>query len=64
MKNDLATHGHESAVSESRRYDRYLPDPFLKEDGSRIAQPSEWPTHAARIRQLASENMYGTWAEE
>ena len=64
MKNNLSAHGHESAVSESRRYDRYLPDPFLKEDGSRITQPSEWPAQAARIRQLASENMYGTWAEE
>ena len=64
MKIYLSAHGHESAVSESRRYDRYLPDPFLKEDGSRITQPSEWPAQADRIRQLASENMYGTWAEE
>ncbi len=45
-------------------YDRYLPDPFLKKDGSRITHPSEWPEQAARIRELASENMYGIWPEK
>ena len=41
--------------------DRFLPDPFLKEDGSRIQSPAEWPQQASRIRSLAEENMYGPW---
>lgn len=42
-------------------YDRFLPDPFLKQDGTRIQNPSEWPAQAAYIRELAADNMYGTW---
>ncbi len=42
-------------------YDPYLPDPFLKKDGSRVKTPSEWADQAAYIRELAAENMYGSW---
>jgi len=42
-------------------YDRFLPDPFLKKDGTRIQNPAEWPVQAAYIRELAAENMYGAW---
>ena len=39
----------------------YLPDPFLKPDGTRIASPEEWPEQAARIRALCEEHLYGAW---
>lgn len=42
-------------------YDPFLPDPFLREDGTRVKDPSEWPLQAAYIRSLAAENMYGSW---
>lgn len=39
----------------------YLPDPFLREDGSRITGAEQWPAQAAAIRKLAEEHMYGIW---
>ena len=42
-------------------YCKTLPDPFLREDGSRVAEPSQWPEQAAYIRRLAKECMYGEW---
>lgn len=41
--------------------DPFLPDPFRKADGTRVALPDEWPAQAAYIRQLAQEHMYGLW---
>ena len=38
-----------------------LPDPFLREDGTRVTEPGEWAEQAAHIRGLAEEHMYGTW---
>ena len=37
-----------------------LPDPFLKEDGTRIADKQEWPRQRARLRKLLEEHFYGT----
>ena len=42
-------------------HDRFLPNPFIKEDGTLVKSPEEWPQQAAYIRRLAEENMYGTW---
>ena len=42
-------------------YSKTLPDPFLREDGSRVAEPSQWPEQAAYIRRLAQDCLYGQW---
>lgn len=39
----------------------FLPDPFLREDGTRVSKPEEWPEQVAYIRRLAQIHMYGTW---
>lgn len=39
----------------------FLPDPFLKENGTRVTTPAEWPEQAAYIRRLAQDHMYGQW---
>ena len=39
----------------------YLPDPFMKNDGSRVDTPEAWPDQAAFIRRLAETHYYGTW---
>lgn len=39
----------------------YLPDPFIKKDGTRLQSPEEWPEQAAYIKELAQEYMYGKW---
>lgn len=39
----------------------FLPDPFLREDGTRVSKPEEWPAQAAYIRRLAQTHMYGVW---
>lgn len=39
----------------------YLPDPFLREDGSRVTSAEQWPEQAAAIRKLAEAHMYGVW---
>lgn len=42
----------------------FLPDPFLKPDGTRVTSPDEWPEQAAYIRRLCEEHLYGTWPEK
>lgn len=42
-------------------YSKTLPDPFLREDGSRVTEPSQWPEQAAYIRRLAQDCLYGQW---
>lgn len=39
----------------------FLPDPFLQENGTRLASPDLWPEHAASIRRLLEKHMYGPW---
>lgn len=40
---------------------RTLPDPLLREDGTRLTSPAQWPEQAARLRDLAQACYYGTW---
>ncbi len=42
-------------------YSKALPDPFLREDGSRITSPDHWASQAMYIRELAQHHMYGQW---
>lgn len=51
-------------MMEHAYHNPYLPDPFLKEDGTRIESPAQWPEQAARIRRLAEQAMYGTWPDK
>lgn len=36
-----------------------LPDPFLREDGSRVATPAEWPRQRAWLKEMLAHFLYG-----
>lgn len=45
----------------SEYYNRYMPNPRLKPDGTLVKDAAEWETHKETLRALAQEHMYGTW---
>ncbi len=36
-----------------------LPDPLLKQDGTRVTTATEWPSRRAELVKLFEENVYG-----
>lgn len=40
---------------------RYLPDPWIMENGGRITSPEQWPEQAAFFRRLIQQHMHGPW---
>lgn len=37
-----------------------LPDPFIRADGSRVADPAEWPEQREYLKQMLTHYFYGT----
>ena len=45
-------------------YSRLLPDPFIKENGTRLKRPEEWKEQKLHFRALAQKYLYGTWPQK
>ena len=41
----------------------YLPDPFLRADGSRVTDPADWPEQREYLKQMLAHYFYGTQPE-
>lgn len=45
----------------SEYYNRYLPNPLLKPDGTIVRDAEDWEKQKEYLRSVAQECMYGTW---